>query len=117
MPPHNDIIDVACRRFDACRQTLSRKSDEYASDEDSLHNFRRAGDVLGCSPARALVGMMAKHFVSILDIVDLVDRGSAVVNEEQLDEKITDAICYLVLLEALLKDEALDDEDGELIGE
>jgi len=89
-------------RLGACLATLAQKAPEYATPEDPFHNFHRAASILGCSPARALVGMWTKHLVSILDMVELASRGEKI-PEPLLEEKITDAICYLVLLEAMLK--------------
>lgn len=94
-------------------KTLGNKSPEYASDTDKLHNFKRAGKMLNCSPAKALMGMKAKHDVSILDIVDKIDRSYTdkkyypknVPTVELIEEKIGDSINYLILLEAIIKEE------------
>lgn len=91
---------------------LSTKSAEYATDEDKLHNFKRAGAMQNCTPEKALVGMWAKHLVSILDIVDNIEKNDGFVDmydgyDEYLakvEEKVTDAINYLILLEALIKE-------------
>ncbi|HOK59252.1 MAG TPA: hypothetical protein PL047_09615 [Methanothrix sp.] len=97
-----DVQQIAKFRLGACLDTLERKAEEYTEESDPLHNFVRAGAMLGCSPARALVGMWAKHVISILDIVDRTDRGETV-RAELIEEKVTDAICYLILLEAMLR--------------
>ena len=95
--------------------TLASKSAEYASDSDKLHNFKRAGAMEQCSPEKALIGMWAKHIISILDIVDELDSKCGTNQycfpsfepEEfvgTVEEKIGDAINYLILLEALIKE-------------
>jgi len=94
------ILEERIRKM---RFTLAAKADEYASDADRLHNFRRAAAVLGCSSVRALLGMWSKHLVSVLDIVDAVENEKSV-PEGMIDEKIGDAVNYLVLLEALLRE-------------
>lgn len=99
------------------RRVQAAKNAEYASDSDKLHNFKRAGAVLQSTPEQALIGMWTKHIVSILDIVDKLDAENKkagldlVVNPEHIgirkamiEEKIGDAIIYLILLEALLKE-------------
>jgi len=94
---------------------LASKSAEYSSDSDKLHNFKRAGAMEQCSPEKALVGMWTKHIVSILDIVDEVEykcgtnaRCFPALDPDEfvgaLEEKIGDAINYLILLEALIKE-------------
>lgn len=95
--------EIMHRRMKVCEDVLRQKSSEYSTDEDKLHNFKRAAGMLRCSPERALVGMMAKHVISVLDIVDAFneDRGFS---SSVFDEKITDTINYLILLEALIKE-------------
>lgn len=86
---------------------LSTKSDEYSTDVDKLHNFKRAGAMLNCTPEKALIGMWTKHIISILDIVDRIERNEHDETQAEvhaLEEKIGDAINYLILLEALIKE-------------
>jgi len=97
-------------RIRKTRQVLDSKNKEYASDTDKLRNFKRAGAMEQCSPESALVGMMAKHIISILDIVDKLNRTKYTNDTIQdvtiplVEEKIGDAINYLILLEALIKE-------------
>ena len=58
--------------------------------------------MLRTTPEKALVGMWTKHIISILDIVDGLDKK--LVPVEMIEEKIGDAVNYLILLEAMLKD-------------
>lgn len=89
-------------RFQACKAVLSTKSREYARSDDRLHNFKRAGAMLGVSPEQALLGMWSKHIISILDIVtDIVEYGN-LPSDKIIEEKFTDSINYLTLLEALI---------------
>ncbi len=48
---------------------LFKKAGEYASDNDRLHNFKVAAALQGLTPLQALAGMMAKHTVSIYDMI------------------------------------------------
>jgi hypothetical protein len=94
------------RRLELTKQVLAKKRKEYAGDDgDRLHNFNRAAAMLGVSREKALLGMWTKHIVSILDIVD----GLSPVNVptmELIEEKVGDAVNYLILLEAMLKERA-----------
>lgn len=95
---------------------LASKSAEYASDSDKLHNFKRAGAMEQCTPEKALVGMWTKHIISVLDIVDRIEKENQKIgliyklnpvywlSKKHLEEKITDSINYLILLEALIKE-------------
>jgi hypothetical protein len=79
------------------------KGPEYSRDGDRLSNFKKAGKLQGVSPEVALLGMMSKHLVSIIDIIYDIDEDK-MFSKEQLREKITDAINYLLLLEGLAEE-------------
>jgi hypothetical protein len=83
-------------QVDACRKTLVKKAEEY-SPVDRLSNFKVAGTLAGCTPQQALGGMLAKHIVSIYDLIR--DDSS---NLDIWNEKLGDALNYLFLLKALL---------------
>jgi hypothetical protein len=89
-------------RLHAIQTTLGKKAKEYAIG-DRLYNFKRAAEILRCTPQRALVGMFMKHLVSVLDLVEC----SLASTEYLINEKIGDAINYLILLEAILKEPAV----------
>jgi hypothetical protein len=84
-----------------CLDTLIVKAAEYAT-EDRLHNFKVAAEVQGTTPRQALMGMMAKHTVSIYDM-GMSDKSFPI---GMWDEKITDHINYLLLLKALVVEES-----------
>lgn len=83
-----------------CQETLRVKAQEYAP-VDRLRNFKVAAAVQGKTPRMALAGMMAKHTVSLYDM--LASPGEFVM--DLWNEKITDHINYLFLLKALLVEE------------
>ena len=81
------------------RRVLCSKAKEYAT-ADRLHNFKVAATLEGCTPAQALAGMLAKHTVSIYDMcMSGEDYPMAL-----WEEKITDHINYLFLLNAIIRD-------------
>lgn len=86
-------------RLNAIKTTLGSKAKEYAIG-DRLYNFKRAAEISRTTPQRALAGMLMKHLVSVLDLVE----GSLPATEAMINEKIGDAINYLILLEAILKE-------------
>lgn len=80
---------------------LGAKGDEYATDNDRLHNFKVASQVQGITVKEALSGMMAKHTVSVYDMIaDGKDHSI-----DKWDEKILDHINYLILLRAIVVEE------------
>ena len=91
----NTVIE---KQLQICKDILCKKANEYARDEDRLHNFKCAAGLLCCDPKEALCGMMVKHTVSVADMCrDEVDHPL-----DLWEEKITDSINYLLLLKALV---------------
>ena len=88
-------------RIEKIIQVLGSKAKEYAHQGDRLHNFKVAARIDGVSAVKAAWGMAKKHLVSVIDIVN----GDLPNNVEIVDEKIGDMVNYLILMEALLKEE------------
>jgi len=86
-----------------CKRVLVKKADQYAGEEDRLENFVRAGDLQGMTPADACFSMFSKHIVSIAMMLE-EDPETMNRSKKVWDEKITDALNYLMLLEACLID-------------
>lgn len=95
--------EVINNRIETCKSVLCSKAEEYATD-DRLHNFKVAGKLQKCTPVKALGGMMAKHTVSVYDLIDDYEQGKAI-SKEMWVEKIGDSINYLLLLTALLEED------------
>lgn len=102
-----EFEEVINKRIEMCKTVLCNKADEYATD-DRLHNFKVAGELQSCTPVKALGGMMAKHTVSVYDLIDDHEQGKTI-SKEMWAEKIGDSINYLLLLTALLEEDIEDD--------
>lgn len=87
---------------------LYAKGKSYAlNHSDRLEHFKRAGRYLDTTPKEACLAQLTKHLISIRDMV--CTKEIAKFSPEQWDEKIGDAINYLVLLRALVIDEEISD--------
>lgn len=106
--------ELLSNRLYECTATLSVKANEYATD-DRLHNFKVAAEIQNCTPITALAGMMAKHTVSVYDLVQRQEKGEDI-PRELWDEKIGDSMNYLILLDALVE-EKMDEESEECCDE
>ena len=93
---------VIREQIERCEATLCKKADEYAT-EDRLHNFKVAAGLQDCLPTTALAGMMAKHTVSVYDMIRGLEEGKSY-PAELWNEKITDSINYLLLLAAAVRE-------------
>ena len=91
------------RRIESIRKTLESKGKEYATS-DRLYNFKRASEISQTTPEKALFGMLNKHLVSVIDLIEGRLENKALI----VEEKIGDTINYLILLEAILEEERID---------
>lgn len=97
----NDVFNtILDSRLQKIRDVLAVKGEEYASNDDRLHNFKEAAKFLCTTPIKACLTFLTKHLVSVVDLTERVAAPYHLV-----DEKIGDAINYLVLLEALFVEE------------
>jgi hypothetical protein len=98
---HEEFAAILDEQLSRITAVLGVKTDEYAT-EDQLHNIRMAAIITDESMAKAVIGMMVKHTVSIFT---MVNSGKAYPTEKW-DEKITDHIIWLILLKAALTEGA-----------
>ena len=96
-----DFDKIVHERIDSILSTLTQKAKEYAKGGDHFHTFNVAARMWETTPEKALYGMMSKHMVSVLDLVNAVPDTE--ITEAIINEKIGDNINYLILLEGLLK--------------
>lgn len=96
-----DFNKVVTTTLAKCERTLTTKAEEYAGEQDRLHNFKQAGHLQQTTPETALGGMLSKHIVSVFDMIRDVEAGQSH-SIEQWDEKLGDAINYLLLLKGLV---------------
>ncbi len=93
----NRLVHERCEKIQA---VLAAKSTEYARG-DRLSNFKRAAAMMQETPERACAGMMAKHLVSVLDMIDDIDAGVSH-SIDIWNEKLCDSMNYFILLEGLI---------------
>lgn len=84
------------------REVLLAKAREYATDNDRLSNFKKAAVLTGGTPEQALWGFLAKHLISLTEMVSDEEDHSI----PMWEEKIGDAINYLILLRAQVQETA-----------
>lgn len=105
------IYNTAIERIN---KIVNSKHTEYALSDDEFYNFNRGAEFLKIDPAKVLASYMTKHVVSVYDLIDNHVAG-ADLKIDKIEEKITDLIIYLLLLEAMLKEvHGIDSVDIEL---
>ena len=91
--------------------TLLEKNSGY-SNADPLHNFHQAAKLKGETTLKAIGGMMAKHTVSIYDLIN--KASEEYVPEEVWFEKIQDHMNYLLFLWAAVEETVIEQNSFEL---
>lgn len=86
------------------RYLLEEKGREYASDKDSLANFKSKMDI-GVNPLQVAMIFMDKHYSSIKSYV----KTGKELSNESIESRIADMRNYLFLMYALIKER----ESGE----
>lgn len=101
------ISDVVAKRLQLITDTLARKGNEYSADGTAFHNFEH-GCTIAFAKNREVYAwdLMCKHLQSIKDMIDTVSISNAhnLPTEVTIEEKIGDAINYLILIEGMLKE-------------
>lgn len=98
---HDRFNKVVDETLEVCKDTLTKKQDEYNLDSDRLSFFKEGNELTKLSPERTLYLFMFKHIKSLADMVASGGKYS----KELWDAKIIDNINYLLLLRALLEDD------------
>ena len=93
---------IVAGRLELISKTLLKKGDEYIRNDNPFHNFDKGAIRNSTTPENILRSFMEKHLISLDDIIDDVTNGEDCY-EHEINEKIGDIICYLILLEGLLK--------------
>ena len=125
MKDFNAVVDT---QLTLCKGTLVKKRIEYADvfDEDDLlvqpdgqvtlnidaltdrlRAFKKAAVLMNTTPKAALFGMLSKHLVSVSDMC----TDGQTYDIDRWNEKITDSICYLILLRAIVEEEQLNEKN------
>lgn len=88
------------------KNVLDKKANEYSNKNDKLHNFNKAKELMRCNTREyALLGMLNKHLVSVIDMIMKHEKEGELPEEKILNEKIGDSINYFILLKACFMDD------------
>ena len=105
-----DFNKVIEKRIELIKLIMLSKGKEYSIDSDKFHNFKQSvGISFHTCPEKIAWEFSVKHFQSIKDTLDSVDNGDVNYTNKYIEEKIGDAINYLILIEGMLKERLLDE--------
>ena len=100
---YDKFMELLEERFNKTRETYSKKMNEYANDSDVFLSFKKGvGFSFQDTPEGVAWEYACKHFESIKTIISKIP--DEIPSDELIDEKIGDAINYLIILEGLIKE-------------
>lgn len=100
------VQDVVQRRVQLIQDVLQSKNEEYAGQEDVFKAFTEALPLSFHDTKQAVAWeFMVKHLQSIKMIIEARSKSGKIPDEKVLEEKIGDAINYLILIEGMFKDD------------
>ena len=103
---HERKTEVFKELFDSCYNLQIDKAKDYASDSDALSNFKgQDAEALGLTPYQKWGVYFGKQAMSIMNAIGK-NPNMPSTTSEPIEERIHDAIIYLVLLKCLLEDSA-----------
>jgi len=82
------------------KELLKKKKRFYATGEDRLEQFHRAGSAQNIKPTEALIGMATKHYTAITDMC----KSPSEFTFNRWHEVLDDLRNYMDLLDALVTD-------------
>jgi hypothetical protein len=101
-------------------EVMKRKAKEYADASNVFSNFEKATGLSFHNERESVLWeYMVKHLQSIKDMIDCVEVGGEVqghFDSALVDEKIGDAINYLLILRSMLN-QRINDSDYERFAE
>lgn len=106
----NEILES---RISKIRNVLATKAAEYSRNDDKLHNFNVGAKITNKPRESVLYGMDLKHYISIKDIILDIEKGN-IPTYALVNEKITDHINYMILLEACIIETIKEDEERKI---
>jgi hypothetical protein len=100
------VQDVVQRRVQLIQDVLQSKNEEYAGQEDVFKAFTESLPLSFHDTKQAVAWeFMVKHLQSIKMIIEARSKSGKIPDEKVLEEKIGDAINYLILIEGMFKED------------
>ena len=100
------VEDVVQRRVQLIQNVLQRKNEEYAGKDDVFKAFTESLPLSFHDTKQAVAWeFMVKHLQSIKMIIEARSKSGKIPDEKVLEEKIGDAINYLILIEGMFKED------------
>lgn len=98
---NKELFDLANETFKSCLDTLEKKNNDYAKDnDDSLRNFKAVEFFKLTDTSTGVAVRLCDKFMRICNLL----HADASVKDEKVEDTINDMINYLVILKASMRD-------------
>lgn len=94
----NPMMAAIYEQMRRCESILAEKFKDYGNHEDPFWHFNRAAELLEQTPQQVLMTLFSKHLTCIVEMAKDPHASSSA----RWEEKITDAINYLLILSAMV---------------
>jgi hypothetical protein len=102
------VEDVVQRRVQLIKDVLETKNSEYADKDDVFKAFTESLPLSFHDTKQAVAWeFMVKHLQSIKMIIEARAKTGKIPDQKVLEEKIGDAINYLILIEGMFKEDII----------
>jgi uridine kinase len=102
------VEDVVQRRVQLIKAVLETKNSEYADKDDVFKAFTESIPLSFHDTKQAVAWeFMVKHLQSIKMIIEAKASTGHIPDEKLIEEKIGDAINYLILIEGMFKEDLM----------
>ena len=93
------------QKTELIKTIFSMKQQQYSTEFDQFHGFKKAAQLRDTSPEDILMGQMIKHVIALQDFIEAIKKGRKI-ELAAWNEKTMDVACYMILLNGLAKDRA-----------
>lgn len=98
---NKEFYDLMSLTFEQAKAIAKSKGEDYTKGSaDALANFKEGGESLAIPPEKVCWIFMNKHYQAITNYVKTGGKSES----EPISERIKDLINYLVLLQAIIKE-------------
>ena len=106
MTPEDFSKKIVDKRISLIKETLTKKGAEYNTSQDRFSHFDKSTEISIHNTKHAVTWeFMVKHIQSIKDMIEAHEKFKTLPSTDMLEEKIGDAINYLILLEGMFKED------------
>lgn len=94
----NPMMSAIQNQMMTCEEILAKKFEDYGNHKDPYWHFNRAADLLEQTPEQVLMALFSKHLTCIVEMAE----EPPYYTRERWQEKLTDAINYLLILSSMV---------------